>query len=94
MAKKLPDYKFKEGDLVLVLFEEYIHQPGVSKFQTHDIGPKTDYTKATSWKKAQIEKTGVKDLKKIYFVRLQRKYKTYEKGWVSYDRLQPLIALR
>jgi len=92
MTPKIPDYKVREGDQVMVHFEEWIHQPGVSKYQSNEFHARTDWTKATTWRRAMIEKVGVEDLKKIFYVRLQKKFKKWEKGWVNYERLQPYVG--
>ncbi len=91
MAKAIPDYNFREGDLVLVKFEEFIHQPGISRYQSNEHHPRSDFTKATSWKKGYIEMVGDHADKKMYWVQLVRPYKSYEKGWVEYERLQPYV---
>ena len=91
--KTVPEYKFREGDEVLVQFTESIHQPGISKHQSNQYAPRTDVTKAIAWKRGRIEMIADNGGQKMYWIRLLRPFKSYEKGWVNHARIQPYIAL-
>ena len=86
-----PEYTFKEGDRVMVCFEEYLHQPGISKHQSNEISERTDFTTAQSWKIGTIDMIGINGSRLMAYVRLDGRYKKYTKGWVEMDRLQPYI---
>jgi hypothetical protein len=88
---QIPEYNFRDGDLVLVKFESYIHQPGISKYQSNEHHARTDYTKAITHKIGQIEQSPVHGSAKVYWVRLQRPFGKFEAGWVALDRLQPYV---
>ncbi len=89
--EKAPDYNFRDGDLVMVKFVNYIHQPGISKYQSNEHHARTDYTKAISWKRGQIEKQNHSGGVKQFWVRLARRFQKFEAGWVTYDRLEPYV---
>ena len=80
-------YRWREGDRVHVLFEEYIHQPGISKYQSNQYHPRTDYTTARAWKVGTITK--IKGV--MAHVKLDGKYKQFRSGWVPFTRLQPYV---
>jgi hypothetical protein len=86
-----PTYNFKEGDRVLVCFEEYLNQPGISKFQDNTHSERTDFTTAQAWKKGTIDMIGMNGETLMAHVILDGHYKKYTKGWVFFDRLQPYI---
>lgn len=87
----VPEYNWKEGDRVMVCFEEYLHQPGISKFQSNEISERTDFTTARSWKIGTIDMIADNGGREMAYVRLDSRYKKYTKGWVELDRLQPYI---
>jgi hypothetical protein len=93
MPKATPDYKFREGDEVMVQFTKSITQPGISKYQSNQHAPRTDVTKAVAWKRGRIEQIADNGGQRLYWVRLLRPYGATEKGWVPYDRLQPYITV-
>jgi hypothetical protein len=93
MAKAILTYKFREGDQVVVKFTESITQPGISKYQSNQYRPRTDVTQAVTWKRGRIEMIADNGGKLLYWVRLLRPYGASEKGWVSYDRLQPYVTV-
>ena len=86
-----PEYNWKEGDRVMVCFEEYLNQPGISRFQSNEITERTDFTTARSWKIGTIDMIGMKGERLMAYVRLDNRYKKYTKGWVELGRLQPYI---
>jgi hypothetical protein len=86
-----PTYNWKEGDRVLVAFEEYINQPGISKYQSNEHTERTDFTTARAWKIGTIDMLGDNGGRLMAYVRLDGRYKKYTKGWVELDRLQPYI---
>jgi hypothetical protein len=91
--KATPDYKFREGDEVVVNFTRDIVQPGVSKYQSNEFAPRTDVTKASTWKRGRIEQIADMGGQRLYWVRLLRPFGAAEKGWVPYDRLQPYVTV-
>jgi hypothetical protein len=91
--KAVPIFRFREGDEVLVQFTGSIVQPGISKYQSNQYAPRTDVTKTVAWKRGRIEMIADNGGKRAYWVRLNRPFKTYEKGWVEYARLQPYVRI-
>ena len=89
--KPIPDYNFRDGDLVMVKFVDYIHQPGISKYQSNEHHARTDYTKAITHKIGQIEMQNQLGGVKYYWVRLRRRFGNFDSGWVTLDRLQPYV---
>jgi hypothetical protein len=88
----LPTYNFKEGDRVLVAFEESITQPGISRFQTKELVERTDVTTARAWKIGTIDMIALRGESKMYHVLLDKPYRRkVQRGWVELDRLQPYI---
>jgi hypothetical protein len=86
-----PTYKFKEGDRVMVCFEEYINQPGISKYQSNEHTARTDFTTARSWKVGTITMLALHGEIEMAEVMLDSRYKKYTRGFVAIDRLQPYI---
>jgi hypothetical protein len=82
---------WKEGDRVLVAFEEHIHQPGISKYQSNENHERTDFTTARTWKIGTIDMIGMRSEVKMAYVLLDKPYKGKSRGWVDYGRLQPYI---
>ncbi len=93
MKKKWPpNYNFRDGDMVMVKFEGYIHQPGISKYQSNEHHARTDYTSTITWKQGRIEMQSSRNGMKHYWVRLTRRYNNFEAGWVTYNRLEPYVS--
>ena len=87
MTQAIPQYKFREGDRVMVKFEHDITQPGIAKYQSNERQARTDVTKAVTWKRGIIDLITHQGI----HVQLDTPYKGTSSGYVPLGRLQPYV---